>query len=134
METTPLTCPDCAFRFNYRYLPGASFTAVRLGTGRAFRCPRCGERELFQLTVQAPEAALPTFEDPVLAGLPRVLLVAGGATVLLYSASLYLSPPLSGIARITIFAAWIVGAVVYVLYRSGRTDLRRVPTAVENRV
>ena len=133
METTPLTCPNCGFRFNYRYLPGASFTAVRMSAGRAFRCPKCGNRAFFQLTVQAPEAALPTFEDPVLAGLPMVLLVAGGVTVLLYAASLYLSPPLSGIARITIFAAWVLGAVVYVLYRSGRTDLRRVPTAVENR-
>ena len=44
-----LTCPKCHQTFDYDYVPGASFTAVRLGTGRYMACPLCGKWSTFDL-------------------------------------------------------------------------------------
>jgi hypothetical protein len=44
-----LTCPRCHQTFDYDYVPGASFTAVRLGTSRYMRCPLCRRRSTFDL-------------------------------------------------------------------------------------
>ena len=36
-----LTCPKCGGSFDYRFVPGASHTAMRLGRSRYMACPLC---------------------------------------------------------------------------------------------
>jgi hypothetical protein len=50
-----LTCPKCAGSFDYEYVPGASFTAFRLGTSRYMRCPLCHRFAVFPMR-NAPDA------------------------------------------------------------------------------
>ena len=65
MPTSRLTCPECGRTFDYSYVPGASFTAVRLGSRRYFACPLCGKRSLFDLRSPVPAG-------PTRAEVPRV--------------------------------------------------------------
>ncbi len=55
-----LTCPKCHQTFDYDYLPGASFTAVRLGPNRYMPCPLCHQWSTFNLSktrgTPAPES------------------------------------------------------------------------------
>jgi hypothetical protein len=44
-----LTCPKCRRTFDYDYIPGASFSTVRLGTSRYMRCPLCRRWSRFEL-------------------------------------------------------------------------------------
>ncbi|MGD0978997.1 MAG: hypothetical protein ABR962_07650 [Candidatus Bathyarchaeia archaeon] len=39
--TSKLTCPKCGKMFNYNWVPGGSFTSLRLGSKRYPRCPHC---------------------------------------------------------------------------------------------
>ena len=39
--TSELTCPNCRQGFEYRWVPGASFSALRLGKDRYLECPLC---------------------------------------------------------------------------------------------
>ena len=61
-----LRCPKCGGTFDYEYLPGGSFSAVRLGTHRYFRCPLCHRFALFDLRGN-PEptraSAAPAYSD-----------------------------------------------------------------------
>jgi hypothetical protein len=53
--TVPLHCPRCRNSFDYDYVPGASFTAFRLGRRRYLRCPLCHRFAQFDLkAVPAP--------------------------------------------------------------------------------
>lgn len=55
--TSKLTCPKCNRTFDYKWVPGASLTAVRLGPSRYMRCPLCHEWSDFDIVstrVQAP--------------------------------------------------------------------------------
>jgi hypothetical protein len=45
-----LTCPKCHQTFDYDYLPGASVTAIRLGSRRYMRCPLCHPWSTFDLS------------------------------------------------------------------------------------
>ena len=47
--TSRLTCPKCGKQFDYNWVPGGSFTAVRLGYERYLRCPHCGQRSTFDI-------------------------------------------------------------------------------------
>ncbi len=49
VQRSRLTCPKCHRVFDYDWIPGASFTAVRLGTGRYMACPLCGRWSYFDL-------------------------------------------------------------------------------------
>ncbi|HTZ61560.1 MAG TPA: hypothetical protein VMC82_02805 [Thermoplasmata archaeon] len=53
--TRRLTCPKCGGAFDYEFIPGASFTAIRLGTSRYMRCPICRRFSVFKMT--GPETA-----------------------------------------------------------------------------
>jgi hypothetical protein len=44
-----LTCPKCHRTFDFQFIPGASFTAIRLGTGRYMSCPLCHRWSFFEL-------------------------------------------------------------------------------------
>jgi hypothetical protein len=48
-QLSHLVCPHCELEFDYAWLPGASFTSIRLGPLRLFNCPRCGELSLFNI-------------------------------------------------------------------------------------
>jgi hypothetical protein len=41
--TSRLACPKCHQSFEYRWVPLASFSAVRLGKSRYLECPLCHE-------------------------------------------------------------------------------------------
>ncbi len=47
--TSRLTCPKCGKTFDYQWLPGGSFSAVRLGTKRYMKCPLCGKWSTFDI-------------------------------------------------------------------------------------
>lgn len=44
-----LTCSHCHQTFDYDFLPGASLTAVRLGSSRYMACPICRRWGVFSL-------------------------------------------------------------------------------------
>ena len=45
-----LTCPKCGKPFDYNWVPGASFSALRLGGGnRYLQCPNCHEWSTFDV-------------------------------------------------------------------------------------
>jgi hypothetical protein len=44
-----LVCPKCGGTFDFDYLPGASVTALRLGTSRYMACPLCSRWSVFEL-------------------------------------------------------------------------------------
>ncbi|MDG6906176.1 MAG: hypothetical protein JRN20_10375 [Nitrososphaerota archaeon] len=47
--TSRLKCPKCGKEFDYDWLPGGSFTAVRLGTKRYMSCPLCKKWSTFDI-------------------------------------------------------------------------------------
>ena len=67
--TRPLRCPKCGGEFDYEFVPGASFTAIRLWNARYMRCPLCHEFALFKMSqsdLDGPPAALPAERPPPL--------------------------------------------------------------------
>lgn len=44
-----LTCTKCAHTFDYRWILGGSFTAIRLGKKRYMRCPSCHKWSMFDV-------------------------------------------------------------------------------------
>lgn len=46
---TKVTCPVCNKTYNYQFVPGASFTALRLGKYRYMKCQNCGHYALFDI-------------------------------------------------------------------------------------
>jgi len=48
-QRSRLVCPKCGKTFDYDWLPGASFSAVRLGTSRYMSCPLCHRWSLFDV-------------------------------------------------------------------------------------
>ncbi len=44
-----LQCPKCGAGFDYAWVPGVSFTAIRLGRSRSFACPVCGQWSVFDI-------------------------------------------------------------------------------------
>jgi hypothetical protein len=54
-----LTCPKCGGTFDYEYVPGASFTAVRLGSSRYLACPVCHRWSTFDLSERRRPVAPP---------------------------------------------------------------------------
>lgn len=63
-----LQCSHCHQRFHYEYVPGGSFTAVRLAGRRYMRCPLCHRFGLFDLhgeigTDVTAASPYPTYSD-----------------------------------------------------------------------
>ena len=44
-----LKCEKCGTEFDYAWIPGISFTSVRLGPSRWFRCPVCRKFSVFDI-------------------------------------------------------------------------------------
>jgi hypothetical protein len=49
-----MLCPKCGGAFDYAFIPGASVTAIRLGTSRYMRCPICQKFAMFKMTGPEP--------------------------------------------------------------------------------
>ncbi len=47
--TSELTCPKCGKTFDYNWVPGGSFTALRLGSKRYISCPHCHEWSTYNI-------------------------------------------------------------------------------------
>jgi hypothetical protein len=47
-----VVCPRCNMQFNYQFVPGASFTSLRLGKSRYMRCPLCGKWSVIKIVGQ----------------------------------------------------------------------------------
>src|SRR5208282_1154866 len=63
MTTSTVECPHCHYRFNYEFIPSASFYSIRLGTQRIFKCPQCKELHNFNVTYFGKDPSLPTHGD-----------------------------------------------------------------------
>lgn len=46
---TRVTCPKCGQSFDYEFIPGGSFNAIRLGKYRYMKCQICGKWALFDI-------------------------------------------------------------------------------------
>ena len=44
-----LKCKKCNSEFDYAFLPGGSFTSLRLGNSRYLRCPVCHKLSIFNI-------------------------------------------------------------------------------------
>ncbi len=49
IQRSRLRCPKCGQVFDYDWVPGASFKAVRLGPQRYMACPLCGKWSRFDV-------------------------------------------------------------------------------------
>lgn len=128
MTTSIVECPHCHYRFNYEFIPGASFTSIRLGPARIFKCPNCKELHKFYINHFGTDPSLPTHGDNAetsiggkniaLAAGPLIVLVAIGillvATGTFQSALVVLIPSVIGII-------WILAYIAY-LYRKATRD------------
>jgi len=63
MTTAIVECPHCHYRFNYEFIPSASFYSIRLERERIFRCPHCKELHNFNVTHFGKDPSLPTHGD-----------------------------------------------------------------------
>ena len=63
MTTSIVECPHCQYRFNYEFIPSASFYSIRLGTQRIFKCPQCKELHKFNVTHFGTDPSVPTHGD-----------------------------------------------------------------------
>jgi uncharacterized Zn-finger protein len=46
-----LTCPKCKKKFNYHWIPGASFISIYRGNTRRLRCPYCRTLAVYNIAV-----------------------------------------------------------------------------------
>jgi uncharacterized Zn-finger protein len=44
-----LTCPKCKKKFNYHWVPGASFISIYRGNNRRLKCPYCHTVSTFNI-------------------------------------------------------------------------------------
>ncbi|HXQ91672.1 MAG TPA: hypothetical protein VN739_01605 [Nitrososphaerales archaeon] len=54
--TSTLTCPNCQRTFEYKWVPGVSFTTVRLGKSRYLECQLCHKWATFNVWNTRKEA------------------------------------------------------------------------------
>lgn len=49
VQRSHLRCPKCSREFDYDWVPGFSFSSVRLGKGRYMACPLCQQWSYFDI-------------------------------------------------------------------------------------
>ena len=123
MTTSVTECPGCHYRFNYEWIPGASFHSLRLGPKRIFKCPKCRELHKFRVMDFGSDPNLPTHGDNAETGIGKKI----WALLLVPSLALFMSgaflpvlvaQPFSyTIILLVLGIAWVSGYVVY-LYRA----------------
>lgn len=70
VQRSHLTCPKCRREFDYDWVPGASFTSVRLVKGRYMACPLCHRWSYFDICAAMVARTLPPDPSVVTVG-PR---------------------------------------------------------------
>ena len=129
MTTSIVECPHCHYRFNYEFIPGASFTSIRLGPVRIFKCPHCKELHNFKISHFGSDPSMPTHGDNsetsiggkvlgLLLG-PLIILVTAGILLLVifHNYILFVVPFIIGFV-------WIVLYIIY-LYRNASVSKNR---------
>ena len=136
MTTSIVECPHCHYKFNYEFIPGASFTSIRLGPARIFKCPNCKELHKFNINHFGTDPALPTHGDNAetsiggrniaLAAGPLIVLVALGILLVaigtFHSALVVLIPSVIGIL-------WILAYIAYLYWKATRNTNGKVNEA-----
>ena len=123
MTVSTTECPGCHYRFNYEWIPGASFHSIRLGPKRIFKCPHCKELHKFSVMHFGSDPTLPTHGDNAETGIgkriwalmliPSLALVLVGAFLPVFMAQSF---PYS-IILVVVGVAWVSAYVVY-LFRA----------------
>lgn len=129
MTTSIVECPHCHYRFNYEFIPGASFTSIRLGPVRILKCPHCKELHNFKISHFGSDPSMPTHGDNsetsiggkvlgLLLG-PLIILVTAGILLLVifHNYILFVVPFIIGFV-------WIVLYIIY-LYRNASVSKNR---------
>ena len=131
ITTSIVECPHCHYKFNYEFIPGTSFTSIRLGPARIFKCPNCKDLHKFNISHLGTDSTLPTHGDNIdtsiggktigLAIGPLIALLIMG---ILLAAIGTVQSALAIIIPVVIGLAWLIGYIVY-LYRkaTGRTRI-----------
>jgi len=122
MTTSITECPGCHYKFNYEWIPSASFHSLRLGPKRIFRCPKCRELHKFSVMRFGSDPSLPTHGDNAETGIgkrvcalmlvPTLVLMMLGAFLPVFvtqSLSYFFLP-------IVIGAAWLLAYIVYLVW------------------
>ncbi|HTW39391.1 MAG TPA: hypothetical protein VMF04_00820 [Thermoplasmata archaeon] len=123
--TRRLRCPKCGGTFDYEFVPGASFSAVRLGTSRYLRCPLCQKFSVFSLAGPEPPASPsspasgspPRYSDVPLLARGTILLLVPFVLLSLLAAFL-LPRPEPSLAVVLVGVAGFVAGAVLILHRS----------------
>lgn len=119
MTTSILKCRKCGFRFNYSFIPGASVSAVRLGSSRYMRCPKCSRFGLFNLMEFGTDPKLSTYSDSkITARYLPVIIVPTAAWIVL--SLVWLRPLVKGplatvLISVPIFAIVLIGVLLLLL-------------------
>lgn len=116
MTTAITECPACHYRFNYEYIPGFSFHAIRLGNKRIFRCPKCRELHKFPLTDHGSDPSLPTQGDTAEVGIgARIWITMLVPTLVLSFAGAFL-PIFAGPQSLNYFFIPIIAGLVWIIF------------------
>ena len=121
LTTSIVECPHCHYRFNYEFIPGASFAAIRLGPVRIFKCPNCKELHNFRISHFGTDPSLPTHGDnseTSLGGKTWALLLGPLLTLVVISMLLIIQHPILFIIPLVVGIAWPAVYIIY-LYRKG---------------
>ena len=63
MKISTVKCSNCHNKFNYEFIGGASFHAIRLWNRRIFKCPICKALRSFNIADRGSDPTLPTYRD-----------------------------------------------------------------------
>jgi len=122
MTVSITVCPGCHYRFNYEWIPSASFHSIRLGPKRMFRCPKCRELHKFSVMHFGSDPNLPTHGDNAETGIGKkiwALLLVPSLALLLFGAFLpvFVAQSLSYFfIPIVLGIAWASAYVVYLIW------------------
>lgn len=127
MTTSIVECPHCHYRFNYEFIPSASFYSIRLGTNRIFKCPNCKELHNFKITHFGTDPSLPTHGDNAETGIgakiwalllsPLLVLTIIGYLLLFTVKFQYI---LAFIIPVALGIVWTLSFIVYLYWKVSR--------------
>ena len=118
LTTSIVECPHCHYRFNYEFIPSASFYSIRLGTQRIFKCPHCKELHNFKITDFGKDSSLPTHGDNAETGIGAKIwtLLLGPLLAFVVIGFLLLFTFQYIILFIILLSLGIAWTIVYVMY------------------
>ena len=136
LTTSIVECPHCHYRFNYEFIPSASFYSIRLGTQRIFKCPHCKELHKFNVTRFGTDSSLPTHGDNAETGIggriwalllgPLLALTLIGYLLLFIVGFQYI---LAFIIPMVLGIVWTLSYIVYLFWKVSRNTNSKVNEA-----